>query len=90
MEWMASVIRRMGRLLDRRRLDEELEDELAAHVALKKQHLEREGCSWAEAERQARMALGNATAWRETTRERMQCSAHGCCAGTRYLPRLRW
>ncbi len=67
--WMTSLLTRLRQLGQRSQLDQDLEDELAAHLALKQRALELEGKPAIEAAREARIALGNATAWREQTRE---------------------
>ena len=67
--WVHSLLARLRHLGQRAQLDQDLEDELAAHVALKQRALEREGRPALDAAREARLALGNATAWREQTRE---------------------
>jgi len=50
-------------------LDRDLEDELGAHLAFKQAHFEEEGLSPKEAGRRARLAVGNPTSWKESTRE---------------------
>ncbi|MCX6599856.1 MAG: ADOP family duplicated permease [Acidobacteria bacterium] len=67
--WWNSLLSRLRRLGRRAQLDQDLEDELAAHLALKQQALQASGRSIDEAAREARVALGNATAWSEETRE---------------------
>jgi hypothetical protein len=69
MEWVSGLAHRLRSLLNRRRLDADLNEELAAHLAFKQESLEAEGLAAGEASRQARLALGNATAWKERTRE---------------------
>lgn len=59
---------RLRALRQRKQIDEELREELAAHMALKRRRLESEGHTPEEATRQARMALGSAAAWQENTR----------------------
>jgi predicted permease len=61
-------IERLKSLRGRRRLDQELDDELAAHLALKQAALEREVFSTAEASRQAHLAVGNTALWKEAAR----------------------
>lgn len=60
---------RIKLLLSRRRLDRDLEDELASHLAMKQAALERKGMPEAEAARQAHLSMGNLSVWKETTRE---------------------
>ena len=64
-----ALFTRIRALSGRRKLEDDLSEELAAHVALKQQHLEAEGLSAPEASRQARLSLGNPTMWKESTRE---------------------
>jgi putative ABC transport system permease protein len=61
-------LERLKSLRDRRRLDQELDDELAAHLAFKHAALEREGLSTEEASRQAHLAVGNTAVWKEAAR----------------------
>lgn len=79
----------------RRRLDRDLEDELAAHLAMKQAALEREGVPEGEAARQARLAMGNASVWKETVREewsfpRLEGLWRDAAIGVRMLRRDRW
>ena len=66
---MPQFIRRVAALLRRRRLDDELRDEIQLHLELRKQALVDEGMDPGEAERQARRTFGNVTVIQETTRE---------------------
>jgi putative ABC transport system permease protein len=75
MSWLVSFIQRLRSLGSRRQLDRDLEDELAAHLALKQAHLENEGLTADQASRQARLALGNSTSWKENTREQWSFSS---------------
>jgi predicted permease len=59
---------RFWRLFSRGDREREIENELAAHVAHKRDALVRDGLSEAEAGRRARIAFGNASVWREETR----------------------
>lgn len=65
-------LRAIGR---RRQLSADLDDELAAHLALKQQRLESEGMSPEEAARQARLALGNPAVHKETLAEQWTFAA---------------
>jgi predicted permease len=69
MSWITSVWLRGRALIARRQLDRDLEDELAAHLAMKQERLEREGTDPTAAALQARLALGNTAAWKEETRD---------------------
>jgi predicted permease len=57
------------RLFSRRRLEQEIDREMAAHLEHKRDALVGGGLKGTEAERQARLAFGNTTAWREEVRE---------------------
>ncbi|MBL8227128.1 MAG: ABC transporter permease [Bryobacterales bacterium] len=66
MNWFSSLRNRLRALRHRSTLDSDLEAELAHHVEMKQRALTREG--HADPERAAHLALGNSTAWRESTR----------------------
>ena len=57
------------RFRSRKQLDRDLQDELAAHLALKQQRLEQQGMRPEDAQREARLALGNPAVWKESARE---------------------
>ncbi|HTA71129.1 MAG TPA: ADOP family duplicated permease [Bryobacteraceae bacterium] len=69
MTWLVSLFQRFQSLRNRRQLDRDLEDELGAHLAFKQSYFEKEGLSPEEAVRRARLAVGNPTIWKESTRE---------------------
>ena len=69
MTWLVSFFQRLRSFRNRRQLDRDLEDELGAHLALKQAHFEEEGLPPKEAGRRARLAVGNPTSWKESTRE---------------------
>jgi len=60
---------RMKWLLARRRLDRDLRDELAFHLALREERHQAEGMTAAEARAAARRELGNPTYFKETSRD---------------------
>ncbi|MCX6613359.1 MAG: ADOP family duplicated permease [Acidobacteria bacterium] len=62
------MLKRLRKLFDRSQLDQDLNDELESHLALKQLYFERQGLAPAEAARQARLSLGNTTNWQESTR----------------------
>ncbi len=70
MNWYSQ---RLRALFHRDELDRELEDEIAAHLALKEHHLHAEGAP--DPTRTARLHFGNPQAWRESTREAWTFSA---------------
>ena len=69
MTWIASLLARLRGLWRRPRLDAELDAELAYHLEMKERALERQGVPPRQARLASRHALGNATLWKEDTRE---------------------
>jgi hypothetical protein len=69
MEWLVRVFRRLRSITNGREMERDLEDELAAHIALKQAHFEEQGLSPEESSQRARLALGNPTSWKERMRE---------------------
>ncbi len=69
MGWLVSLVTRLRWVWNRRQLDQDLADELEAHRALKQSHFEGQGVSTDEAAWLSRLATGNATGWKERTRE---------------------
>ncbi len=65
MAWLS----RFGNLFRSGRLAREIDEELASHLDLAEAERQRRGLAPAEAQRQARLALGNPLALRERTRE---------------------
>jgi putative ABC transport system permease protein len=63
-----SILRHLKAWLRRGRLDDEMREELAQHVAWKTERLESEGIPHAEAARRARLEVGNVTRLREEAR----------------------
>ncbi|MGO9256392.1 MAG: ABC transporter permease [Bryobacteraceae bacterium] len=68
-ETVTALWLRLRALAGRRRLDRDLEDELAFHIAMREEQHRAEGMPPAEARAAARRELGNATAWKETSRD---------------------
>jgi len=66
---LPSVLRRLRALAGRRRLERDLDDELAFHLAMRAADARREGLSPADAERDARRRFGNVTYLKEQTRD---------------------
>jgi len=66
---MGSVIRRLLVLLRLRRFEQDLDDELAFHLAMKRQAREGEGLTPEEAARQARRDVGSSLQLREEARD---------------------
>src|SRR6266700_1915540 len=65
-------LRSLGvRFFRRARIDNELEEELAAHIRLHADRLERAGLDRAEAERRARIEFGSTARFREECREQL-------------------
>lgn len=64
-----STIRRLVLWIQRRRLDDQLRDEVELHIELRRQALIAEGVDPANAAIEARLLFGNATAIREETRD---------------------
>ncbi len=69
MNWLRRLQHRLIALTWRGKLEDDLEAELAAHLALKQQRMEQDGVPPGEAARQARIALGSRAAWKEEIRE---------------------
>jgi predicted permease len=69
MEWLTNLLLRFRWLLRRRELEADLDAELAHHLAMKRDHLERQGTAPFEAQLAARRAFGNRTRWRESIRD---------------------
>ena len=66
---LVSVWRRLVSLLRRGRIADDVDDEIAFHIAMRREQLERDGAAPAEAERLARCQFGNVTRVREDTYE---------------------
>ena len=64
---LVSVWQRLVALVRRGRIGEEIDDEIAFHVAMRREELERGGVPPAEAERRARRQFGNVARLREDT-----------------------
>src|SRR5262249_30247294 len=60
-----------GRFFRRSKLDNEMEEELGAHIQLRADSLERAGLKRAEAERRARIEFGSTVRFREECREQL-------------------
>src|SRR5690348_409734 len=58
---MSSLLRRLRSLLERRRLDDELQEEIREHLAHRREQLIADGLSVEEADAAARRAFGNFT-----------------------------
>ena len=71
--------------LDRRSLDRDMDDEMAAHIAMHAEALERQGFAPAEAARRARAEFGGVQQYREQGREARALSwIHDLAADLRY------
>jgi predicted permease len=66
---MNELLRRVVCVFRRRRLDEELAEEIHLHLALRRRELEARGMDPGAADREARRLFGNVTGVREETRE---------------------
>ena len=62
-------LRKLKALFQRRRLDAELDEELAFHIEMRKRKFVEQGMSPAEATRAARLQFGNVTLTREDSRQ---------------------
>ena len=67
--WLTSVRVRCSRIFFRRRLEQELDDEFAFHLAMKRADNVEGGADAAEASRDARRQFGNMASLKEQTRE---------------------
>ena len=65
---MKTLLRRLSYVLQRRRYEADLQEEIETHRALRQEQLEASGMSAAEAARASRRALGNTTLSREDAR----------------------
>ena len=68
-EALRSVIRRLRAFLRRDRLDDELAEEIATHIELRRRALIEQGWAAAAADAEARRRFGNVTAVREQSRD---------------------
>lgn len=68
-EWASSLRLRLRALLHRRRLNQDLEDEMRFHLDERADSYRREGMGATEAERLSRRRFGNTTAWTEACKE---------------------
>ena len=66
---MRAFIRRLAATLKRQRLDQELREEIDAHIEARRDALIAEGMDQREAAAEARRQFGNVTALAERTRE---------------------
>ena len=66
---LVGVWQRLLALVRRGRIGEEIDDEIAFHIAMRRDELEHEGVPTTEADRQARRQFGNVTRLREDTHE---------------------
>ena len=66
---LAALPSRLSATVRRRRLDRDLDDELAFHLAMKQDRLAADGVSADEAARHAQRRLGNVTRLKEDLRE---------------------
>lgn len=69
MSWWHALQLHAKALLNRRRLERDLQDELAFHLAMRQEQLRAEGMSGPEARGASHRAFGNETVLRETLRE---------------------
>ena len=71
--------------LDRRRLDREMDEEMAYHIELHAESLERQGLSRSDAQRRARVEFGGVEQYREQARDaRVLSWVHDLVADLRY------
>ena len=68
-EWLHSIMLRIRATADRRRLERDLEDEIAFHLAMKAERARDDGGSDTRAHQAALRAFGNPTLTKETLRE---------------------
>jgi len=69
MTWLTSAVLRISALFRKRRLDDDLDDELRFHLEMEEQNNLRNGMSAAEARRRARRRLGGLEQVKESYRE---------------------
>jgi predicted permease len=67
--WTSALEARLRAILGRRRADDDLDDEMAHHLALETEENMKQGMSEEEAARRARIALGGLEQTKEATRE---------------------
>lgn len=90
MNWLGEFLRRLRMLLQRRRFDAELEEEMRVHLELREREQIESGMAADEARAAARRRFGNATYLREESRiawgwEWLENAAHDIRYGTRML-----
>lgn len=68
-EWLSDFRLRVLALVQRRRLDRDLEEEIQFHIAERAESYSEEGVEATEAARLARRRFGSPTAWKETSRD---------------------
>jgi len=68
-EWISILRQRLGALAHRRRLERDLEDEIAFHLAMREQELRSSGADSGAAARGARRRFDNRASIKESTRE---------------------
>jgi hypothetical protein len=68
-EWRIRTWLRLKALVNRRRLERDLDDELAFHVAMREEKIASGGTSSEDAHYAARQRFGNTTSLKESTRE---------------------
>ena len=69
MGWLTNLLLRARWLWRRRELEADLDAELAHHLAMKQEHLERHGAAAPDARLTARRSFGNLTRWKESARD---------------------
>jgi predicted permease len=69
MEWWTALWHKLQAFAGRRRMDRDLDEEVAFHLAMRQQQLRRDGLAEQEAARAARRSFGNLTVLKEVTRE---------------------
>ncbi len=86
-----NLLLRLRALVRRRRLDQDLDEEMAFHLTMRASQIEATGVAADEAWREARRQFGNATAIRERTRELWSFpSAESVWRDVRYGARMLW
>ena len=68
-EWLTDIAYRVRRFFGRRRADEDMANELAAHIELETEQLIRAGLAPDEARRQARLSFGGVEQVKEAARD---------------------
>jgi predicted permease len=69
MEWMKKLLRRARLILNRSRIEREMDEEMRLHIEMEIEDLVRRGLSWEEARREAQLRFGGIERYKEEGRD---------------------